>query len=80
MERRYRSSVFPLWGVSMDKNTLKVNDIVLFTKCVCGDGGLSDGNTYVVLGVKYPLFMFIDDNGKKRIRNITSRCFKKIKG
>ena len=57
---------------------IKAGSIVLFNKCVCGDGGLTSGTTYTILEVQYPLFIFKDDNGKKRVRNINSRCFKII--
>lgn len=64
--------------MSMKKNELKVGDIVVFGKCACGQGALTVGNQYEVLAVQHPLFIFNDDNGDKRVRNIESRCFKII--
>lgn len=54
---------------------IKVGSIVKFANCTCGEASLTDGNTYEVLQVKFPLFSFLDDKGVKRIRNITTRCF-----
>lgn len=55
----------------------QVGDKLTFSKCTCGDD-LREGHTYEVLAVQGNLFMFIDSSGKKRVRNISSKCFKKV--
>ena len=62
----------------MNNKELKVGDVVVFGKCACGQGALTVGSEYEVLAVQFPLFIFNDDNGEKRVRNIQSRCFKKV--
>ena len=55
----------------------KVGDILTFSKCTCGDD-LREGHTYEVLAEQGTLFMFIDSSGKKRVRNMNSKCFTKV--
>lgn len=59
---------------------MKIGDYVLYKNCTCGDGGLIDGHIYEILAVKPPLFIFLDENGDKRVRNIESRCFTLLEG
>ena len=56
----------------------KPGDILIFSKCTCGDD-LREGHTYEVLAVQGGMFMFIDSSGKKRVRSMNSKCFKKHK-
>lgn len=55
----------------------QVGDKLVFNKCTCGDD-LREGHTYEVLATQNNLFMFIDSSGKKRVRNMNSKCFKKV--
>lgn len=55
----------------------KVGDKLRYIKCSCGDD-LIVGNLYTVIGIKNGLFMFLDDNGNKRVRNLNSKCFEKV--
>lgn len=55
----------------------KIGDKLVFGKCTCGDD-LRDGHTYEVLATKGQLFMFMDSSNQKRVRNMNSKCFKKV--
>lgn len=57
----------------------QVGDKLVFSKCTCGDD-LREGHTYEVLATQGNMFMFLDSSGNKRVRNMNSHCFKKIKG
>jgi len=52
---------------------------LIYGKCTCGDD-LHEGAIYEVLAVQGNMFMFLDSNGNKRVRNMKSHCFKKIDG
>lgn len=56
----------------------QVGDKLTFSKCTCGDD-LREGHTYEVIAVQGNLFMFIDSSGNKRVRNMNSKCFAKVK-
>ena len=56
----------------------QVGDKLTFSKCTCGDD-LREGHTYEVIAVQSNLFMFIDSSGNKRVRNMNSKCFTKVK-
>ena len=56
----------------------KVGDRLIYSKCTCGDN-LHDGHIYEVIAVKGDMFMFVDSNNQKRVRNMNSKCFSKIK-
>lgn len=56
----------------------QVGDKLTFSKCTCGDD-LREGHTYEVIAVQGNLFMFIDSSGNKRVRNMNSKCFTKVK-
>lgn len=57
----------------------KVGDKLIYGKCTCGDD-LHEGVIYEVIAVQGNMFMFLDSNGNKRVRNMKSHCFKKIDG
>lgn len=56
---------------------LKVGDFVVYQKCTCGDSQLTHGKEYKVIEVHFPLFMFLDDCGDRRVRNFNTKCFYK---
>lgn len=55
----------------------QVGDRLTFSKCTCGDD-LREGHVYEVVAVKGSLFMFFDSSNQKRVRNMNSKCFKKV--
>lgn len=55
----------------------KVGDLLTFSKCTCGDD-LREGHIYEVKAVKGNLFMFLDSSNIKRVRNMNSKCFRKV--
>lgn len=55
----------------------KKGDLLIFSNCTCGDD-LREGYIYKVVATQGDLFMFIDSSGNKRVRNMNSKCFKRL--
>ena len=51
---------------------------VKYKKCSCGQISVTEGYEYDVLKIDGTLFIFLDDDGKKRVANLNSRCWEVI--
>ena len=59
----------------MNNKNVTVGTILTYRKCSCGDVNMTIGGQYEVQAVKFPMVVYLDDKGEKRVKTLRTGCF-----